>query len=38
MDNVNVFKQQSTDADIDNQGFTIGPRFPSKSSLKINIV
>jgi len=23
MDNVNVFKQQSTDADIDNQGFTI---------------
>jgi len=24
MDNVNVFERQSTDAYIDNQGFTIG--------------
>ena len=27
-----LFAPKSTDADIDNQGFTIGPLFPSKPS------
>ena len=30
--NVSIFEWQSTDADIDNQDFTIGPLFPSKPS------
>ena len=30
--NMSIFERQSTDADIDNQGFTICPLFPSKPS------